>query len=269
MSPPIESIFQLLSPWKWFKKYRPIKIKDYQLFKHQEIKYFFLLKEQGYCNTNYLLETNKKRYLVRKFKHQNNRKAELYIQKLAHKKGIAGEPLLLDEKNNLMICTFVEGKHLYKLNQHKLKKLALILKKLHKIKLQQKPNSLKNNFKLKNKKVQQAYLTLEKYKPEYVLGHNDLHPKNILFGKKIQLIDWEYAGVTDRYLDLVSIILEYKLNKKDEKTFLRSYFGHRVTINYKKLEAYKIIHKTLWKLWFGELERGEIRTVSKNNDYKK
>jgi len=245
----------------WYKKEYPPKVKHYKLLNHQKIQKISLLKEQGHCNINYFLQTDKQNYLLRKFKHKSDRKAEFYIQNLAHKKGVAAKALLLDEEKHLMICDYIEGEHRYKLDQQSLKKLGLALKKLHKVKLQQQGQTFKGSFKYKDKKVYEAFNTLKRFKPEYVLGHNDLHPKNILFGQKIQFIDWEYAGVSDRYFDLAAIIIEFKLNAQDEKSFLRSYFSHNQSPNYIKLNAYKIIYKTLWTVWFSKLERGQISSV--------
>ena len=245
----------------WKKARHPIKISHYKLLENKTIKEFSKLKEQGHCNINYLIKTEDKKYLLRKFKHDNNRKKEFYLQNIAHKKNLAAKARLLDEKNHLMICDFVEGVHQDKLEQHTLKKLALSLQKLHRINVPFAAYNFKNNFKLKDKKALEAFKIIKTFKPEYVLGHNDLHSKNILFAKKIQFIDWEYAGKTDRYFDLAAIIIEFKLKKKDEKTFLRSYFFRREKVNYKKLEAFKIIYKTLWTVWFGKLERGQIATA--------
>ncbi|CAA6805455.1 MAG: Unknown protein [uncultured Sulfurovum sp.] len=244
------------------KKPPSINLKAYAFLQNQQIKTFTLLKEQGHCNINYFLQTEKENYVVRKFKHISDRKAEFHIQNLAHKHNIAGKALLLDEKQQLMVCTFVEGEHHAKLNQQRLKKLAFTLKKLHKLKIQQRPHTFKNSFKYKDKKVYEAFKVLKQFKPEYVLAHNDLHSKNILFGQKIQFIDWEYAGVSDRYFDLAAIIIEFKLNNKDEKTFLRTYFINRRQVNHKKLTAYKVIYTTLWSVWFGQLERGQLDKIN-------
>ncbi|CAA6816568.1 MAG: Unknown protein [uncultured Sulfurovum sp.] len=247
--------------FKWRKKNPYINLKPYALLDNQNIKEFSLLKQQGHCNINYFLQTDEENYLVRKFKHKSDRKTEFYIQNLAHKQGIASKALVLDEKKQLMICEFAIGEHAFKLTAQQLKKLALVIKKLHKLKLQQKPNTFKGLFTYKDKKVYEAFKTIERFKPEYVVSHNDLHPKNILFGDKIQLIDWEYAGKSDRYFDLAAISIEFKLNTKDEKSFLQSYFNPKERPNYKKLNAYKVIYKTLWTVWLGELERGQIETV--------
>jgi len=258
----ILSIITLLLFFVWYKRKYPINIKQYRVLKNKKIKNFSKLKEQGHCNLNYLIETKDKQYLLRNFKYDGNRKKEFYFQNLAHKKNIAAKALLLDEKNNIMICNFIEGEHKYNLDQHTLKQLALTLQRLHRIRVPTKAYDFKSIFKLKDKKALQAFRVIETFKPEYVLGHNDLHPKNILFGKKIQFIDWEYAGKTDRYFDLAAIIIEFKLNRQDEQTFLKSYFNRNGKVKTKKLEAFKVVYKTLWRVWFGNLERGQITTLS-------
>jgi thiamine kinase-like enzyme len=232
-------------------------IKKYKLFS-DTIEEFKLLENQGHSNLIYLLKTQNRSYLIRKFQITLDRKAEFLIQKKAFLKNIAAEPILLDEKSGLMITKYIEGKHQTKLSQQELKKLALLLKKLHKIKVRQKQNSFKENFTFRDKKVKHAFMVLEKEPKEYALGHNDLHAKNIIFTKNsIKLIDWEYARYSDIYFDLVSIIIEYKLNRRDKATFLRSYLGKK-QINHKKIEAYTLIYKELWRLWFKKLNNGEL-----------
>jgi len=233
-------------------------IKHYKPFQNKKIEEFTPLENQGHSNLIYLLKTKNEKYLVRKFQITLDRKKEFLIQKKAFLKNIGAEPILLDEKNGLMITKYLEGKHQTKLSQQELKKTALLLKKLHKIKVRQKQNSFKENFTFKDKKVKHAFMVLEKEPKEYALGHNDLHAKNIIFSKNsIKLIDWEYARYSDIYFDLVSIIIEYKLNRKDRTTFLKSYLGKR-RINHKKIKAFTLIYKELWRLWFEKLNRGEL-----------
>ena len=234
------------------------KIKSYDIFKNHPPISCEPLAQQGHANIIYLIKTSQKKYLLRKFKISIDRKAEFAIQKKAYLHNIGAKPILLDREKGLMISEFIEGKHKEKLSQQELKKMALILKKLHKIKIRQKRNHFRENFRFKDKKVKQAFMVLEKERKEYALGHNDLHSKNILFTKRgIKLIDWEYARYSDIYFDLVSIVIEYKLNKKDSSTFLKSYFqGKR--INSKKFKSFTIIYKKLWSLWFLKLAQGEL-----------
>ena len=237
----------------------PIDLKKYNFLNNTHVERPILLENQGYCNNNYLLKTPNQNYLIREFKLLNNRKSEFNIQKKAYRKGVAAKPILLDEVEGLMICEFIEGIHKTKLKPYLLKRVALQLKKLHGIKHHKKIPPLKKNFKVKEKRVYEAFNILKKFQQEYVLGHNDLHPKNILFGKTIQFIDWEYAGVTDKYFDLAAIIIEFKLSRRDEEIFLRSYFSRDSKVNPKKLKAFKTIYKTLWRVWFEKLECGQIK----------
>ena len=234
-------------------------INFYENLLREKIISLKLLANQGNSNLVYLLKKeDKQHYLARKFQITLDRKAEFLIQKKAFLKKIAAEPILLDEKNGLMITKYIEGEHKKKLSQQEIKKIALLLKKLHKIKVRQKQNSFKENFTFKEKRVKHAFMILAKEPKEYALGHNDLHIKNIIFSKNsIKLIDWEYARYSDIYFDLVSIIIEYKLNRRDKATFLRSYLGKR-RVNHKKIEAYTLIYKELWRLWFKKLYKGEL-----------
>lgn len=246
----------------WYQKISNFNLKKYKALKSQKLEHYALLDNQGHCNLNYHLKTDKQEYVIRKFKQKTERRTEYFIQNLAYKKGVAAKPILLDEEKQLMVSDYIQGEHRFDLDRFTLKKLALVLHKLHKIKFQQRPTTFKKMFKHKHKKVYQAFRIIESFQPEYVLGHNDLHPKNILFGDKIKLIDWEHAGVTDRYYDLASIIIEFKMTTQEEKIFLNAYFQNRKSPNYKKLKAYKVIYKTIWSLWFSNLERGQINSES-------
>ena len=233
-------------------------IKDYPLFVDQELESIQLLEQQGHANTIYLVQSKRKKYLLRRFKISINRQMEYRVQLRAYAYKIGAKPLVLDRKKGLMISEFIEGVHQSKLTQRQLKQMAHLLKKLHKIKIRQKQNSFKNNFSFKNKKVKRAFILLSKEKKEYALGHNDLHPQNILFTKRgIRLIDWEYARNSDIYFDLVSIMIEYKLNRHECKIFLHNYFQGK-SVNQKKIKAFTIIYKELWDLWFKKLAKGEL-----------
>jgi thiamine kinase-like enzyme len=61
---------------------------------------------------------------------------------------------------------------------------------------------------------------------EPVPAHNDLLPANFLLdGDRIQLIDWEYAGMGDRWFDLGNFAANNELDDDQEEEFLAAYFG--------------------------------------------
>lgn len=235
------------------------QLQGYKIFENEEILECTLLKNQGYCNTNYLLQTKNKKYLIRKFKLSTpDREFEFKVQKAAYKSNLAAKPLLLDKLNDLMICEFLDGYHKVKLSKENLKKIALLLRKLHKVKIRQKPSNVNNFFTSKSKEVKQALASLEKYSTEYVLCHNDLNPQNILFSNTVKFIDWEYASINDRYFDLASVCIEFNLNKKDEVYFLKNYFSNADTINKDKLNTYKIVYSALCLQWFDKLASDQL-----------
>jgi thiamine kinase-like enzyme len=56
--------------------------------------------------------------------------------------------------------------------------------------------------------------------------HNDLLTANfILDGERVQLIDWEYAGMGDRWFDLGNFAVNNELGDEHEERLLSAYFG--------------------------------------------
>jgi thiamine kinase-like enzyme len=59
-----------------------------------------------------------------------------------------------------------------------------------------------------------------------VPAHNDLLPANFLRdGDRMQLIDWEYAGMGDRWFDLGNFAVNNELDDDQEVQLLEAYFG--------------------------------------------
>jgi thiamine kinase-like enzyme len=239
-------------------------LKTYNIF-NEELLSLVVLKTQGFNNISYLLETANKSYIIRVFKSNESvnisREFEFKTQKKAYKQNIAPKPIFLN--GEFMIYEYSKGIHKSKLKKSNIKTLAKQIKKLHKIKVKAKTYNLKSdlsNYKtyLKDKESKKlinqsikSLKKLKKFKKHLVLTHHDLNPKNIIFNKnKIKIIDWEYAGVNDRFFDLASICIEFNLNKKEEKLFLDNYLKKSNITQYLKLKHFKIIYKNLCALWF-------------------
>jgi len=61
---------------------------------------------------------------------------------------------------------------------------------------------------------------------EPVACHNDLLAANILDdGSRLWIVDWEYAGMNDRYFDLANLAVNNGFSDDDESTLLVAYFG--------------------------------------------
>ncbi|MEA2348238.1 MAG: hypothetical protein QOG62_2025 [Thermoleophilaceae bacterium] len=60
--------------------------------------------------------------------------------------------------------------------------------------------------------------------------HDDLLPANILRdGERIWLVDWEYAGMGDRYFDLANLAVNNGFSNEDEEQLLALYWGEPAT----------------------------------------
>jgi thiamine kinase-like enzyme len=61
---------------------------------------------------------------------------------------------------------------------------------------------------------------------EPVPCHNDLLPANFLHdGDRIRIVDWEYAGMGDRFFDLGNLAVNNDFGPHDEERLIEAYFG--------------------------------------------
>lgn len=224
------------------------ELKAHLFFASKRIASCTLLEHQGYCNENYQLIVDGKKYIVRKLLRDDiDRALEWKVQGLAYELDITAEPLVFDEKQGFMAFAFLEGEHKHIVDKSDLKYIAITLQKLHSITIDVKPIQVEIGS--KSKEITEAFKTIEKYPKEYVLCHNDLNPQNIFFSEDVKLIDWEYAGLNDRYFDLACVCAEFKLDAEMQEAFLDVYFkGESFVLE--KLEAYKIIYAVLCEEWF-------------------
>jgi len=214
-------------------------LKKHPFFSDKQIDSCILLEHQGYCNENYLVWASGGKYIMRKLLRIDiDREFEWRVHNLAFKQGITAEPLVFDEELGFMVFEFLEGKHKSKLNTDTLKLLAQTLQKLHSISIEAKPIELQTDTSI-----------VDNYTKDYVLCHNDLNPQNIFFSDELKFIDFEYAGVNDRYFDLACVCVEFMLNDESQEVFLEAYFRSR-SFSIEKLKAYKVVYNVMRKEWF-------------------
>ena len=93
--------------------------------------------------------------------------------------------------------------------------------------------------------------------------HNDLLPSNLLFdGDRVRIIDWEYAGMGDRYFDLANFAVNNELGDAGELALLEAYFAERPT-------ARQVATLRLMKFMsdFREAMWGVVQTVLSELDF--
>jgi thiamine kinase-like enzyme len=74
----------------------------------------------------------------------------------------------------------------------------------------------------------EAALTGPEHEP--VACHNDLIAENLIHdGERVRIIDWEYAGMGDRYFDLANLSVNNGFDETDDRRLLELYFHEPCT----------------------------------------
>jgi len=88
---------------------------------------------------------------------------------------------------------------------------------------------------------------------EIVFGHNDLLPANLLDdGKRLWLIDWEYAGFNTPLFDLGGLASNSELSEPLERWLLQQYFettpDDHLWKRYQAMKCASLLRETLWSM---------------------
>jgi thiamine kinase-like enzyme len=88
---------------------------------------------------------------------------------------------------------------------------------------------------------------------DIVYGHNDLLPSNFLDdGKRLWLIDWDYAGFNSPLFDLGNLCSNNEVSAEDEIWLLEAYFGRRATDDllrrYHAMKCASLLRETMWSM---------------------
>jgi thiamine kinase-like enzyme len=80
--------------------------------------------------------------------------------------------------------------------------------------------------------------------------HNDLLNANFIDdGASIRIVDWEYAGMGDRFFDLGNFAVNHQLSEEDEGVLLSAYFGRLVGSQYARLRLMRIMSDYREAMW--------------------
>jgi thiamine kinase-like enzyme len=93
--------------------------------------------------------------------------------------------------------------------------------------------------------------------------HNDLLTANFMLdGDRIQIIDWEYAGMGDRYFDLGNFAVNNELDDQQEERLLSVYFGTPPDDRRRaRLKLYRYVSDFREAMW------GVVQTATSELDY--
>jgi thiamine kinase-like enzyme len=88
---------------------------------------------------------------------------------------------------------------------------------------------------------------------ELVFGHNDLLAANFIDdGKKIWLIDWDYAGFNSPLFDLGGLASNNELSTQDEEWLLETYFDkpldNELRQRYHAMKCASLLREAMWSM---------------------
>ena len=88
---------------------------------------------------------------------------------------------------------------------------------------------------------------------EVVYGHNDLLPANFIDdGRRLWLIDWDYAGFNSPLFDLGNLCSNNEVAPEDEDWLLEAYFERPLDTDlrrrYRAMKCASLLRETLWSM---------------------
>lgn len=249
------------------------KIKN--IFKEKFSEHVLDIKKVGgMTNNNYIVETDKKKYIFKFFGKGTekliNRELEKQNLPIVKEIGLDVENYSFDTNEGIQINEYIDDAKTFDKEtiKEKLLEISNILRKVHlsKGKFNSKFDIFKEIEKYENlieKKIDFPYYekirnkTLQLKKDLNYLGieekncHMDLVPENFIEDKngKIYLIDWEYCGINDPMWDIAALFIESDFTKKEEGEFLSFYKTEETPINFQKILIFKILQDHLWSIW--------------------
>ena len=88
---------------------------------------------------------------------------------------------------------------------------------------------------------------------DLVFGHNDLLPGNFIDdGKRIWLIDWDYAGFNSPLFDLANLASNAELDAEGEGALLAAYYGEEASpallSSYGAMKCASLLREAMWSM---------------------
>ena len=79
--------------------------------------------------------------------------------------------------------------------------------------------------------------------------------RNIIEGKELALIDWEYAAIGDPFFDLATIAEQHQFDCDETSGLLRAYFGEALEEDARRLDRYRTFYHSLNCLWLASVRK--------------
>lgn len=234
--------------------------------------------KKGMTNRSFLFKCNNQKYIMRipgeGTDQLIDRQGEAAVYKAIAGRGLCDDPVYLNPANGYKVTAFLEGVRVC--NEHDendVRKCMKLLKKFHDMNLKVnhefdifkeiefyeslwngKPSVYKD-YEITKKNVWSLIPFIEANAGEKCLTHIDACQDNFLFyedngEEKLQLTDWEYAGMQDPHVDLAMFSIYAFYEKEDADRLIDIYFDGLCDKNTRvKIYCYMAACGLLWSNW--------------------
>ena len=230
----------------------------------------------GITNQNFKVETGGESFVLRIAGLKTdllgiNRDTEHQASSTAGQLGIAPEVVYYLEPEGYLVCRFLHAEPLPppKVKQpQNLEKIVTMLKRFHNTSplptafwvpqivtdytAIAKDNSIEfpDNFDWLIDCLHKAEAALKNDPLPRCPCHNDLLNENFLIQDgRIFILDWEYAGMGDRYFDLANLSVNHDFEDQHDGLLLKYYFGEVTDQNWAHLKVMRIISDYRESMW--------------------
>ena len=205
-----------------------------------------------------------------------DRTKEQVLYALVEKDGIAPKLIYSDSSTGTLIAPFIQGTPYGKMGgrwlydrDESIKNIVSVLQQVHAHESTS-PQTIDYPFHIIEEYVQQARSAsiplssdieravdvarkLQVYVPKHknVLCHQDLVPDNFIYdGKKLYLVDWEYADFGNAFYDLAALCIEHGYSDEEKEIVLKTYFQTPTEEQRIHLEIMCMLYSLRDSLWY-------------------
>lgn len=230
----------------------------------------------GITNHNYRIDVGDDSFMLRITGKNTgmlgiNREAEYAANLTAGELGIAPEVIHIIRPENYLVTRFIEARPLPpdELRQpDNLRQIADMLKAFHATSAipgefwvpqlvqdyaeiaRDHGVELPQNFSWLLECLDEALEAFSKDPLPFCPCHNDLLNENFLQDDEtIYILDWEYAGMGDRYFDLANLSVNHDFTDDEDRLLLSYYFGEITEKNWARLKVMRIISDYRESMW--------------------
>jgi thiamine kinase-like enzyme len=92
--------------------------------------------------------------------------------------------------------------------------------------------------------------------------HNDLLTANFIDdGERLRIVDWEYAGMGERFFDLANLSINNGFSEEEDRALLDAYFGGAGDAEFASLRLMRVMSDFREAMW------GVVQTVASDLDF--